>query len=211
MDDEKEMARLDRAIKRQGLKELKDSGFSRSEAVAIQKASASFIEDHEDDVEEEEIIVEDLSSLSATPTPEPEGRGAELAREAERVKREGEEAARRAREAEQQARREREAAEARRQAEEEERKRQEAAAVETEEQRLARLLAETTKRREQEQLALQAKLRDEKTQLQREREFADKALQVATQAAAAPRKEPQRQVRICCFELALVDLGNCSV
>jgi hypothetical protein len=193
MDADKEVARLERAINRQGLKELKDSGFSRSEAAAIQKASASFIEDHDDDVEEEEIIVEDLSS---TPTPEPDGRGAQLAREAERVKREGDEAARRAREAEQQARRDREAAETlRRQEEEEERKRKEAAAMETDEQRLARILAETTKRREQEQLALQAKLRDEKAQLQRERDFADKALQVATQAASAPRKEPQRQVQ----------------
>ena len=187
------MARLERAIKRQGLKDLKDSGFSHSQAVAIEKASASFIQDHDDDIEEEEIIVEDM----LTPTPElPRGRGGELAREAERVKREGEAAERAAREAEQEARRFREAEERRREHEEAERKRKEAEEAETEEQRLARLLAETTKRREQEQLALQAKLRDEKEQLQREREFADKAFQVATQAASAPKKEPQRKV--CC-------------
>jgi colicin import membrane protein len=189
MNAEKESARLERAIERKGLAHF-SHGFSTSQAAALDKVANTFIQDQDDDVEEEEIIVEDIA------TPEHVKRSAELKAEADRIKREGEETARRAREEEHEARRQREAAEERRKQEEEvQRKRKEEEAKETEEQRLARVLAETTRRREQEQLSLQAKLREEKEQLQRQKEFADKALQVATQAATAPKKEPMRKVR----------------
>lgn len=200
MNAEKESARLNRAIERKGLAHF-SQGFSTSQAAALDKVANTFIQDGDDEaIEEEEIIVEDIA------TPEHGKRGAELKAEADRIKREGEEAERKAREAEHEARRQREAAEERRkQEEEEERKHKEEEAKETEEQRLARVLSETTRRREEEQLALQAKLREEKEELQRQREFADKALLVATQAASAPRKEPMRKASLISMRIQMSD------
>jgi septal ring factor EnvC (AmiA/AmiB activator) len=132
------------------LADLKQEGFSSSQSLAIHVASKKFVKDASDDeVLEEEILVEDLT---------PDKRADELKLEAQRVRQEGLLAEKAAREAEHAERAAREEERRRRQQEEEEeRRKREEAAKETEEQRLARVLAETTKLREQEQLQLQVR------------------------------------------------------
>jgi hypothetical protein len=65
----------------------------------------------------------------------------------------------------------------------------------TEEEQLAAALAKTKKKREQEQLALQAKMHYEKAQIEEEQNFAAKALEVASKAASAPK--PAVAMRQC--------------
>ena len=190
MDEEaqlKEMQRLERAIKREGTaaeksprravvyqdEQLKD--FSNSEKDLIKKASESFIDDDSDDEIEEEIAILPV-------TPAVEHRNVAVLQDDEKALREQKAARERAEQAE----REKKAAE-------EEKKKE----AESEAQKLSQALKATTDRREQEQLSLQAKMRAEKEQIEREREFAEKALQVAAKASSAPKSQPMRVCARC--------------
>lgn len=183
MDSEKELARLERAIKREGTtsvsprrRAFENKDFTTSQQEAIVKASETFIQDDPDEVLEEDIIVTNV-------TPAPIRRNVEaIEQDIAQLRLEKEQAAAAAEEEERQRKKRHE---------EEERKKKEA------EPKLEDVLEKTKRLREQEQLALQARLRQEKEELQREKDFAAQALEVARKAAAAPKAEPMRICARC--------------
>ena len=189
MDEEaqlKEMARLERAIQREGVvkdksppkrvvyddEQLKE--FSKSEKDLINKASESFIEDNSDD----EIIDEEIFFLPVTP--------AVAHRNSEFLAKE---------EAELKARVEEKKRELKRLEEEVARAKNDEKSDET---KLAKALETTKLNREQEQRVIQAQLRREKEKLTAERNFANEALRVAEQAAKAPKKSAPSRVCARC-------------
>lgn len=176
MDNESEMRRLERAIQRQGVSNVEDrkkawldSGFSNSQASAITKAAETFIKDgDEEDIIEEEIVVEDVGTPVKSSTPITHDVPAAL-QERPPV----------------------------RPLVFEEEEKPPVKREETEEEKLARTLAETKSKRDQEQEALRNMMKHEAEKAQKERDFAAAALEVTKAAEASKPKEMMKKCMRC--------------
>lgn len=193
VDEEAEMARLNRAIN----KELKLSPrrygsvtdvherkaafqkaeFSDSTASVLAKVSENWVKDDDDEeIEEEEIVVEDVHTPPQKNTPVVPVPSLAVREEVVRPV-------------------------------VEERVVEKPAPVKelTDEEKLAKILEETTARREQEQAMVRAQLKREAEKAREEREFAQKALEVSMKTPSAPPKVATRKCPRCDKDTPVAD------